>query len=84
MNPLGAQLIFTTHDTNLLNHLNRDEVWLTHREYDGSTSLRALADFSGENVEQSRGLERSYLDGAFGALPDIRRYEVQRALGLVP
>jgi len=84
MNPLGAQLIFTTHDTNLLNHLNRDEVWLTHRDDDGSTSLRALADFSGENVEQSRGLERSYLDGAFGALPDIRRYEVQRALGLVP
>ena len=38
MNPLGAQLIFTTHDTNLLNHLNRDEVWLTHRDDDGSTS----------------------------------------------
>ena len=28
-NPLGAQLIFATHDTSLLNHLNRDEVWLT-------------------------------------------------------
>ncbi len=26
-NPLGAQLIFTTRDTILLNHLNRDEVW---------------------------------------------------------
>ncbi|RAX24486.1 MULTISPECIES: ATP/GTP-binding protein [unclassified Actinomyces] len=83
-NPRGAQLIFTTHDTNLLNHLNRDEIWLTHRNDDGSTFLRALADFSGKNVEQSRGLERSYLDGAFGALPDIRSSEVQRTLGLIP
>ena len=30
-NPHGAQLIFTTHDTSLLNYLNRDEVWLTEK-----------------------------------------------------
>jgi hypothetical protein len=30
-NPRNAQLIFTTHDTSLLNCLNRDEVWLTEK-----------------------------------------------------
>ncbi len=30
-NSRDAQLIFTTHDTSLLNHLNRDEVWLTEK-----------------------------------------------------
>ena len=42
-NPRGAQLIFTTHDTSLLNHLNRDEVWLTQKGGDGATKLTALA-----------------------------------------
>jgi AAA15 family ATPase/GTPase len=37
-NPSGAQLLFTTHDTSLLNHLNRDEVWLTEKGSDGATA----------------------------------------------
>src|SRR5207302_150939 len=49
-NPYGAQLIFTSHDTSLLNHLNRDEVWLTEKRGDGSTRLGALSDFAGERV----------------------------------
>lgn len=83
-NPRGAQLLFTTHDTNLLNHLNRDEVWLTQRNQDGSTYLGPLSDFAGESVRRSTNLERAYLAGRFGALPDIRTAEVQRALGLIP
>jgi len=82
-NPLGAQLVFTSHDTSLLNHLNRDEVWLTEKEPDGSTRLGALADFAGERVRQSQNLERGYLQGRFGALPDIDRTELLRALGLI-
>lgn len=83
-NPRGAQLLFTTHDTNLLNRLNRDEVWLTQRNQDGSTYLGPLSDFAGESVRRSTNLERAYLAGRFGALPDIRAAEVQRALGLIP
>ncbi len=41
-NPKGAQLIFTSHDTSLLNHLNRDEVWLTEKD-EGGHRLGALA-----------------------------------------
>ena len=44
-NPYGAQLVFTSHDTSLLDVLNRDEVWFTEKETDGSTRLKALAEF---------------------------------------
>jgi AAA15 family ATPase/GTPase len=82
-NPRDAQLIFTTHDTSLLNHLNRDEVWLTEKSDDGATRLGALAEFAGERVRTSVNLEKAYLHGRFGALPDPDRTELLRALGLI-
>ncbi len=82
-NPLGAQLVFTSHDTSLLNHLNRDEVWLTEKVKDGSTRLGSLADFAGERVRKSQNLESAYLHGRFGALPDVDQVSFLRALGLI-
>lgn len=82
-NPRGAQLVFTSHDTSLLNHLNRDEVWLTEKNPDGSTRLGALADFAGERVRKSQNLENAYLHGRFGALPQVDQSELLRALGLI-
>lgn len=82
-NPSGAQLIFTTHDTSLLNHLNRDEVWLTEKISSGATRLGALAEFAGERVRKSQNLEAAYLHGRFGALPDVDRTELLRVLGLI-
>ncbi|WP_194835180.1 ATP/GTP-binding protein [Nocardia sp. XZ_19_369] len=82
-NPRGAQLIFTTHDTSLLNHLNRDEVWFTEKSGSGATRLGALAEFAGERVRKSQNLENAYLHGRFGALPDVDRAELLRALGMI-
>jgi predicted ATPase len=82
-NPLGAQLIFSSHDTSLLNYLNRDEVWLTEKTEDGATRLGALADFAGERVRKSQNLEKAYLHGRFGALPEVDRTDMLRALGLI-
>lgn len=82
-NPAGAQLVFTAHDTSLLAHLNRDEVWLTEKDEQGRTRLGALAEFAGERVRRSQNLERAYLGGRFGALPDLERTEFFRALGLI-
>lgn len=81
--PHGAQLVFTSHDTSLLNHLNRDEVRLTEKRPDGSTRLGALADFAGERVRRSQNLENAYLHGRFGALPQLDQTELLRALGLI-
>jgi hypothetical protein len=82
-NPYGAQLIFTTHDTSLLNHLNRDEVWLTEKSESGATTLTALAEYGGDKVRRSLNLERAYLQGRFGAVPELDQFTLRRALGLV-
>lgn len=81
-NPLGAQLIFTTHDVSLLDSLNRDEVWLVDKRRDGSSELFALAEFGGDRVRKSRNLERAYLKGRFGAVPDVDQGTIYRALRL--
>lgn len=83
-NPRDAQLIFTTHDTSLLNHLNRDEVWLTEKGADGTTTLTALAEYGGDKVRRSLNLERAYLQGRFGAVPELEQWTLRRALGLQP
>ena len=82
-NPHGAQLVFTSHDASLLNTLNRDEVWFTEKGSDGATRLVSLAEFGGERVRKSLNLERAYLQGRFGAIPDVDQAEIRKALGLV-
>ena len=82
MNPGGAQLVFTTHDTSLLNVLNRDEVWLTEKGEEGATSLTALAEYGGDKVRRSLNLERAYLQGRFGAVPEFDQVQLKHALGM--
>nr|WP_268749164.1 ATP-binding protein [Acidithrix ferrooxidans] len=82
-NPNNAQLIFTTHDTSLSNHLNRDEVWFTEKGANGSTSLKALAEFSGDMVRRSLNLEKAYLQGRFGGIPYLDQLAFFRLLGPV-
>ena len=80
-NPSGAQLIFTTHDVSLLKHLNRDEVWLTERNDVGSTSLTALAEYDSSTIRRSLNLEKAYLQGRFGAIPQLDQVILHRVLG---
>lgn len=67
-NPNGAQLIATTHDTNLLASplLRKDEVWLTEKDEAGATHLYPLTDIE---TRLGDNLERGYLQGRFGAVP---------------
>ena len=83
-NPRGAPLSFTTNDTSLLGRLNRDEVWLTEKGEDGATSLTALAEFGGDKVRRSLNLEKAYLQGRFGAVPELDQVTVRRVLGDLP
>jgi predicted ATPase len=80
-NPRGAQLVFTSHDTSLLGNMNRDEVWLTEKDAFGATTLTALAEYGGDKVRRSLNLERAYLQGRFGAVPDVDQYVIRKALG---
>lgn len=69
-NPKGAQLIATTHDTNLLASplLRRDEVWFTQKEPDGATRLYPLTDI---RTRRGDNIEKGYLQGRYGGIPFI-------------
>ena len=72
VNTGGAQLIFTTHDTSLLDAyglFRRDQVWFVEKCPDQSSSLYPLLDFS---PRKNEALERGYLQGRYGALPLLR------------
>jgi energy-coupling factor transporter ATP-binding protein EcfA2 len=68
LNPKGAQLIFSTHDTALLDNalFRRDQIWFAEKDADQATRLYPLTDFSPRKQE---ALERGYLAGRYGAVP---------------
>jgi len=68
-NPKNAQLVFCTHDTNLLTHadLRRDQVWFIEKDEQGASHLYPLSDFKG--LRQDTPIERDYINGRFGAIP---------------
>ena len=64
----GNQLIFTTHDTNLLDLdlLRRDEIWFIEKDIQGSSSCYSLAEFK---IRPDLKIEKGYLNARFGAIP---------------
>ena len=72
INKSGAQLIFNTHDTNLLklNILRRDQIWFTEKDdSNGISDLYPLSDFS---VRKTENVEKGYMLGRYGAVPFIK------------
>ena len=71
-NPKNAQLIFTTHDTSILNQevFRRDQIWFCEKDKQQATTLYPLTDFSPRKGVEN--LERGYLSGRYGALPYLR------------
>lgn len=68
LNKKGAQLIFATHATSLLDSdiLRRDQIWFTEKKIDGGTDLFSLADFT---VRKDANFEKGYILGRYGAIP---------------
>ena len=72
INKNGSQLIFNTHDTNLLdlNILRRDQIWFTEKNSEtGESDLYSLRDFS---VRKQENVEKGYMLGRYGAVPFIK------------
>ena len=70
-NPKGAQLVFTTHDTHLLDkeYLRRDQVWFTEKDATEASDLYSLLEFKERN---DRNFAKNYIQGRYGAIPFIR------------
>lgn len=69
-----AQMIFTTHDTNLLNGrlLPPASIWFVEKDRAGASHLYSLAEYPPEQVDAlTEHLEDGYLQGRFGAIPFI-------------
>ncbi|MFC7632769.1 ATP/GTP-binding protein [Paraburkholderia humisilvae] len=71
-----AQLIFTTHDTALLDAdiFRRDQIWLMEKSRDHASTLVPLTDFS---PRKNEALERGYLQGRYGAVPMTTSFPLQ-------
>lgn len=70
INRYNAQLIFTTHDTSVLDTdiLRRDQIWFVEKDSKQASRLYPLSDFK---PRQGEALEKGYLKGRYGALPFI-------------
>jgi len=86
-NPKGAQLIFTTHDTNLLSYskLRRDQIYFAEKNRWNSTELYSLSDFVYLNEDGTKAgkerpdsdKEKRYIEGRYGAIPVLGRMTYQ-------
>ncbi len=63
-----GQLIFSTHESNLLdqNILRPDEIWFAQKDFDGSSKIYSLSDFK---IHNTIDIENGYLKGRFGGIP---------------
>jgi AAA15 family ATPase/GTPase len=75
VNKKNAQLIFTTHDTNLLKPsiFRRDQIWFSEKNKFSSTEIYSLVEFKG--VRASEDFEKQYIQGKYGAIPYIGKFE---------
>ncbi len=64
-----AQLIFTTHDTSLLDPkiFRRDQIWFTQLDNERGTDLYSLLEI--KNVRKNENLIKGYIEGKYGAIP---------------
>ncbi|MBL1294600.1 MAG: ATP-binding protein [Thiotrichales bacterium] len=79
-NPKNAQLIFTTHETSILNQdvFRRDQVWFCEKDKFQATSLYPLTDFSPRKDREN--IEMGYLSGRYGALPYVREFDLDEVI----
>ena len=74
VNRRGSQLIFTTHDTSLLDApdlFRRDQIWLVEKNIDQASALVALAEFS---PRKNEALGKGYLIGRYGGIPFLTHH----------
>lgn len=71
-----AQLIYTTHDTTLLDKkfFRRDQIWFVQKDKYGHSELVALSDYK---VRSDASFEKDYLAGVYGGIPFLQEFEMK-------
>ena len=81
INKHHAQIVFTTHDPWQLDNgsLRRDEIWMTEKAGNGTSSLYSLADFEDDNgakIRKDENYEKNYLVGKYGGIPSLKSIDM--------
>ncbi len=75
----NAQLIFATHDTNLLSygHFRRDQIYFLEKDKYEATDIYSLIEYKEDNVKirKDRSFEKDYITGRYGAIPFIGNFD---------
>lgn len=81
INSKGSQLIFTTHDTNVLDPelLRRDQIWFVSKQK-GASNLKSLDEFDKKYIRADSPFEAFYKDGRLGALPRFSYAKVKNTI----
>lgn len=72
----NAQLIYTTHDTTLMDRkfFRRDQIWFVQKDEYGYSELSSLSDFK---VRSDASFEKDYLAGVYGGIPFLTEFEMR-------
>lgn len=72
----SAQLIYTTHDTTLMDKkfFRRDQIYFVQKDEFGLSSLSSLSDFK---VRSDASFEKDYLAGVYGGIPFLKEFEMR-------
>lgn len=75
-NKSRAQLIYTTHDTTLMDKkfFRRDQIWFVQKDEYGYSELVALSDYK---VRSDASFEKDYLAGVYGGIPLIKEFNMK-------
>jgi AAA15 family ATPase/GTPase len=68
-----SQLIFISHDTNIMDKeiFRRDQIWFVEKDQFGSSQLLTLGDFKSTHVRSTTSFNRNYLQGKYGSIPHL-------------
>ena len=74
-----AQLIYTTHDTTLMDKkfFRRDQIWFVQKDEYGYSELSALSDFK---VRSDASFEKDYLAGLYGGIPLLKEFKIEEGV----
>ncbi|MFC1678033.1 ATP/GTP-binding protein [Planctomycetota bacterium] len=75
----SPQLIFTTHDTTLLDPelFRRDQIWFTEKDRGASTQLYSMSDYKEQKPRKGEAMQKGYLAGRYGAIPILEAFNTQ-------
>ncbi|MDE6617376.1 MAG: ATP-binding protein, partial [Lachnospiraceae bacterium] len=69
INPGNLQLLFTTHNTHILDILKPDQIYLTDKDETGATVVKLLDDYL---INENDNIELGYLKGRYGSIPYMK------------